>query len=120
MNDRQLREIVDGLGGRTQGVPREDGFEITVASEIMAILCLSKDILDLKDKVAAIIVGYTYDDKPVTVADLKIQGAVAAVLKDALKPNLHRRWSIHRHSSMADRSQISPMAAIPSWRPEWR
>ena len=88
MNDRQLREIVDGLGGRTQGVPREDGFEITVASEIMAILCLSKDILDLKDKVAAIIVGYTYDDKPVTVADLKIQGAVAAVLKDALKPNL--------------------------------
>ena len=88
MNDRQLREIVDGLGGRMQGVPREDGFEITVASEIMAILCLSKDILDLKDKVAAIIVGYTYDDKPVTVADLKIQGAVAAVLKDALKPNL--------------------------------
>ncbi len=88
MNDRQLREIVDGLGGRMQGVPREDGFEITVASEIMAILCLSKDILDLKDKVASIIVGYTYDDQPVTVADLKIQGAVAAVLKDALKPNL--------------------------------
>ena len=88
MNDRQLREIVDGLGGRMQGVPREDGFEITVASEIMAILCLSKDIVDLKDKVASIIVGYTYDDQPVTVADLKIQGAVAAVLKDALKPNL--------------------------------
>ena len=81
-------EIVDGLGGRMQGVPREDGFEITVASEIMAILCLSKDIADLKAKVAQIIVGYTYDDKPVTVADLKIQGAVAAVLKDALKPNL--------------------------------
>ena len=88
MNDRQLRNIVDGLGGRMQGVPREDGFEITVASEIMAILCLSKDIADLKAKVAQIIVGYTYDDKPVTVADLKIQGAVAAVLKDALKPNL--------------------------------
>ena len=88
MNDRQLREIVDGLGGRMQGVPREDGFEITVASEIMAILCLSKDILDLKEKLAAIIVGYTYDDRPVTVADLKIQGAAAAVLKDALKPNL--------------------------------
>ena len=88
MNDRQLRNIVDGLGGRMQGVPREDGFEITVASEIMAILCLSKDILDLKQKVASIIIGYTYDDKPVTVADLKIQGAVAAVLKDALKPNL--------------------------------
>lgn len=88
MNDRQLRNIVDGLGGRMQGVPREDGFEITVASEIMAILCLSKDIADLKQKVAQIIVGYSYDDKPVTVADLKIQGAVAAVLKDALKPNL--------------------------------
>lgn len=88
MNDRQLRNIVDGLGGRMQGVPREDGFEITVASEIMAILCLSKDIADLKAKVAQIIVGYTYDDKPITVADLKIQGAVAAVLKDALKPNL--------------------------------
>lgn len=88
MNDRQLRNIVDGLGGRMQGVPREDGFEITVASEIMATLCLSKDIADLKAKVAQIIVGYTYDDKPVTVADLKIQGAVAAVLKDALKPNL--------------------------------
>ncbi len=88
MNDRQLRNIVDGLGGRMQGVPREDGFEITVASEIMAILCLSKDIADLKEKVAQIIVGYTYDDKPVTVADLRVQGAVAAVLKDALKPNL--------------------------------
>ena len=88
MNDRQLRNIVDGLGGRMQGVPREDGFEITVASEIMAILCLANDIADLKAKVAQIIVGYTYDDKPVTVADLKIQGAVAAVLKDALKPNL--------------------------------
>ena len=88
MNDRQLRNIVDGLGGRMQGVPREDGFEITVASEIMAILCLSRDIVDLKEKCGEIIVGYTYDDKPVTVRDLKIQGAVAAVLKDALKPNL--------------------------------
>ena len=88
MNDRQLRFLVDGLGGRVNGVPREDGFEITVASEIMAILCLSKDIMDLKEKVASIIVGYTYDDKPVTVRDLKVQGAVAAVLKDALKPNL--------------------------------
>lgn len=88
MNDRQLRFLVDGLGGRVNGVPREDGFEITVASEIMAILCLSKDIMDLKEKAASIIVGYTYDDKPVTVKDLKIAGAVAAVLKDALKPNL--------------------------------
>ena len=88
MNDRQLRNVVDGLGGRMQGVPREDGFEITVASEIMAILCLSKDIKDLKEKIAKIIVAYTYDDNPVTVSDLRIQGAVAAVLKDALKPNL--------------------------------
>ena len=88
MNDRQLRFVVDGLGGRVNGVPREDGFEITVASEIMAILCLSSSISDLKEKIASIIVGYTYDDKPVTVRDLKIQGAVAAVLKDALKPNL--------------------------------
>lgn len=88
MNDRQLRNIVDGLGGRVNGVPREDGFEITVASEIMAILCLSSSISDLKEKLASIIVGYTYDDKPVTVRDLKIQGAAAAVLKDALKPNL--------------------------------
>ena len=88
MTDRQLRNVVDGLGGRMQGVPREDGFEITVASEIMAILCLSKDIKDLKEKIAKIIVAYTYDDKPVTVSDLRIQGAVAAVLKDALKPNL--------------------------------
>lgn len=88
MNDRQLRNIVDGLGGRVNGVPREDGFEITVASEIMAILCLSSSISDLKEKLASIIVGYTYDDKPVTVRDLRIQGAAAAVLKDALKPNL--------------------------------
>lgn len=88
MNDRQLRNIVDGLGGRVNGVPREDGFEITVASEIMAILCLSSSISDLKEKLASITVGYTYDDKPVTVRDLKIQGAAAAVLKDALKPNL--------------------------------
>ena len=88
MNDRQLRDIIDGLGGKMSGMPREDGFDITVASEIMAILCLSKDIVDLKEKVARIIVGYNYEDKPVTVADLQAQGAVAALLKDALKPNL--------------------------------
>ncbi len=88
MNDRQLRNVIDGLGGRPNGVPREDGFEITVASEIMAILCLSSSIADLKEKIASITVGYNHDDKPVTVRDLKIQGAVAAVLKDALKPNL--------------------------------
>ena len=88
MNDRQLRFIVDGLGGRTNGVPREDGFDITVASEIMAILCLSSGINDLKEKLASITVAYTYDDRPVTVRDLKVQGAAAAILKDALKPNL--------------------------------
>ena len=88
MNDRQLRHIVDGLGGAANGVPREDGFDITVASEIMAVLCLSESVSDLKERLARIIVGYTYDDKPVTCADLKAQGAMAALLKDALKPNL--------------------------------
>jgi formate--tetrahydrofolate ligase len=88
MNDRQLRNIVDGLGGKAHGVVREDGFDITVASEVMAILCLSKDIDDMKERISRIIVGYTYDDKPVTAADLKAQGAMAALLKDALKPNL--------------------------------
>ena len=88
MNDRQLRHIVDGLGGKIQGVPREDGFEITVASEIMAVLCLASDITDLKARLAKIIVGYTYGGKPVTAHDLKAEGAMAALLKDALKPNL--------------------------------
>ena len=88
MNDRQLRNIVDGLGGRLQGVPREDGFDITVASEIMAVLCLASDILDLKARLGRIIVGYSYEGKPVTAHDLKAEGAMAALLKDALKPNL--------------------------------
>ena len=88
MNDRQLRNIVDGLGGKAQGVPREDGFDITVASEVMAVLCLSSDITDLKARCGRIIVGYTYDGKPVTAHDLKAEGAMAALLKDALKPNL--------------------------------
>ena len=88
MNDRQLRHIVDGLGGKVQGVPREDGFEITVASEIMAVLCLSSDIIDLKTRLARMIVAYTYDGKPVTAHDLKAEGAMAVLLKDALKPNL--------------------------------
>ena len=88
MNDRQLRNIVDGLGGRMQGVPREDGFDITVASEIMAVLCLASGLKDLKERLSRIIVGYTYDDRPVTAADLKAQGAMAALLKDAIKPNL--------------------------------
>lgn len=88
MNDRQLRFIVDGLGGKVNGTPREDGFDITVASEIMAILCLATSITDLKERLSRIIVGYTYDDKPVTCGDLKAQGAMTALLKDALKPNL--------------------------------
>ena len=88
MNDRQLRNIVDGLGGINQGVPREDGFDITVASEVMAIFCLSTSISDLKERCGKIVVGYTYDDKPVTAHDLKAEGAMAALLKDAIKPNL--------------------------------
>jgi len=88
MNDRQLRNVIDGLGGRMQGVPREDGFDITVASEIMAVLCLAADIPDLKERLSRIVVAYTFDGKPVTAADLKAQGAMAALLKDALKPNL--------------------------------
>lgn len=88
MNDRQLRHIVDGLGGRMQGVPREDGFEITVASEAMAVLCLSGSITELKERLGRMIVAYTYDGRPVTAHDLKAEGAMAALLKDALKPNL--------------------------------
>lgn len=88
MNDRQLRNIVDGLGGKAQGVPREDGFDITVASEVMAVLCLAADITDLKERLARMIVGYTFKDEPVTAGDLHAAGAMAALLKDALKPNL--------------------------------
>ena len=88
MNDRQLRHIIDGIGGKMQGVPREDGFDITVASEIMAVLCLSDGILDLKERLGRIIVAYTYEGKPVTAHDLKAEGAMTALLKDALKPNL--------------------------------
>ena len=88
MNDRQLRHIIDGIGGKMQGVPREDGFDITVASEIMAVLCLSGDIPDLKRRLGRIIVAYTCEGRPVTAHDLKAEGAMAALLKDALKPNL--------------------------------
>ena len=88
MNDRQLRFITDGLGGRVNGVPREDGYDITVASEVMAVLCLSSSMTDLKERLSRLIVGYTYDEKPVTAGDLKAAGAMAALLKDALKPNL--------------------------------
>ncbi|MEG0072552.1 MAG: formate--tetrahydrofolate ligase [Raoultibacter sp.] len=88
MNDRQLRNIVDGMGGKAHGVPREDGFDITVASEIMAIFCLATSILDLKERLSRIVVGYTRDDAPITAGDLQAQGAMTALLKDALKPNL--------------------------------
>lgn len=88
MNDRQLRFVVDGLGGKANGTPREDGFDITVASEIMAVLCLSISIADLKERLSRMIVGYTYDDRPVTCGELKAAGAMAALLKDAIKPNL--------------------------------
>ena len=88
MNDRQLRNIVSGLGGKSNGVPREDGFDITVASEIMAIFCLSTSIADLKERLGRIVVGYTYDDEPVTAHQLHAEGAMAALLKDAIKPNL--------------------------------
>ncbi len=88
MNDRQLRFVTDGLGGKTNGMPREDGYDITVASEIMAVLCLASDITDLKNRLARLVVAYTREGKPVTAGDLKAQGAMAALLKDALKPNL--------------------------------
>ena len=88
MNDRQLRHVIDGIGGKAQGVPREDGFDITVASEVMAILCLSTSISDLKERLGEIVVGYSFAGEPVRARDLKAQGAMAALLKDALKPNL--------------------------------
>ena len=92
MNDRQLRNVIDGLGGRTNGMPREDGYDITVASEIMAVLCLASDITDLKNRLSKMIIGYTYgkvsEQKPVTAGDLHAEGAMTALLKDALKPNL--------------------------------
>src|SRR5699024_3614607 len=88
MNDRVLREIVVGLGGPLRGVPRQDGFTITVASEIMAILCLSSSLSDLKERISKIVIGYTYDEEPITVKDLKVEGALTLLLKDALKPNL--------------------------------
>ncbi len=88
MNDRQLRQVVDGLGGIANGMPREDGFDITVASEVMAAFCLATDLMELRDRLGRMVVAYTYDRQPVTVADIKAQGAMAALLKDAIKPNL--------------------------------
>ena len=110
MNDRQLRNIVDGLGGKVNGTPREDGFDITVASEIMAVLCLATSITDLKERLSRMIVGYTYGDEPVTCGQLHAQGAMTALLKDAIKPNLVQ----------TARSRTSRTAATPSSRRRWR
>ena len=115
MNDRQLRNVIDGLGGRMQGVPREDGFDITVASEIMAVLCLSSDIPDLKVRLGRMVVAYTYDGKAVTAHDLKAEGAMAALLKDALKPNLVQTLEAPPLLSTAVPSPISLMAATALW-----
>ena len=114
MNDRQLRFITDGLGGRANGVPREDGFDITVASEVMAVLCLSSDIDDLKARLAQIIVGYTRDEKPVTCGELKAAGAMAS-----LSQTWCRLWSIPPPSSMAGPSPTSRTAATASWPRVW-
>ena len=119
MNDRQLRHVIDGIGGKAQGVPREDGFDITVASEVMAILCLSTSINDLKERLGEIVVGYSYAGEPVRARDLKAQGAMAALLKDALKPNLVQTLEARPHLSTAVPSPISPTAATPSWPRVW-
>ena len=112
MNDRQLRFVVDGLGGRVNGTPREDGYDITVASEIMAVLCLASDITDLKARLSRLVVGYTYDEKPVTAGDLHAAGAMAALLKDALKPNLVQ--TLEHTPAFVHPSPTSPTAATAS------
>ena len=112
LNDRALRSVICGLGGKVHGVPRESGFDITVASEMMAILCLASDLEDMKARIGRIIVGYTYDNKPVTAAQLNVTGALTLLFKDALNPTWSRRWSIRRPLYMADRLPISLMAAI--------
>src|SRR5690606_31409028 len=99
VNDRALRQIVVGLGGPLRGIPREDGFNITVASEIMAILCLSKDLEDLKERISNIMVGYTYQEEPIYVRDLKVEGALTLLLKDAIKPNLVQTIRSEEHTS---------------------
>ena len=117
MNDRALRDIVIGLGGKINGVPRETGFDITVASEVMAILCLARDLTDLKERCGAIVVGYTRDTEPVRARDLKAHGAMAALLKDAIHPEPRPDARGHaRRSSTAGRSRTSRTAATRSWR----
>ena len=119
VNDRSLRNIVSGLGGSANGVPTETGFDITPASEIMAILCLATDIEDLKRRVGNILLGYTNEDKPFTVNDLGIAGAITVLLKDALLPNLVQTTENTPHLYMEVLSLISPMDVIPYWPPKW-
>lgn len=115
INDRALRHTVIGLGGATSGVPREDGFDITVASELMAILCLSENIADLKQRVNRIVIGYTHDRQPVTVADLKVGGAITLLLKDALRPNLVQTLAHTPALVHGVRSPISRMGVTACW-----
>ena len=117
MNDRQLRFIVDGLGGKVNGTPREDGFDITVASEVMAIFCLATSISDLKERLSRIVCAYTYDGKPVTAGEIGAAGAMTALLKDALIRTLCRRWRITPPSSTAAPSPTLPTAATACWPP---
>lgn len=117
MNDRQLRFIVDGLGGKVNGTPREDGFDITVASEVMAIFCLATSISDLKERLAKIVCAYTYDGKPVTAGEIGAAGAMTALLKDALDPNLVQTSRTTPPSSTAAPSPTLPTAATVSWPP---
>jgi len=112
MNDRALRDITIALGGTANGYPRQDGFDIVVASEVMAIFCLATSLEDLKNRLGNIVVGYTKDQKPVTARDLKAHGAMTVLLKDALKPNLVQTWRTIPPSSMAGRSRTSRTAAI--------
>ncbi len=116
MNDRALRQVVTSLGGASNGYPREAGFDITVASEVMAILCLATDLEDLERRLGAIIIGYRRDKTPVFARDLKADGAMAVLLKEAMQPNLVQTLENNPRSCMAVLSPISPMAAIRSWR----
>lgn len=111
MNDRTLRQIEIGLGAKTNGIERKDGFNITVASEVMAVLCLSSSLMDLKERLGKMLVAYNYDGEPVYVKDLKIEGALALVMKDAINRIWYRRLKIIRRSFMADRLRILLMAA---------
>ena len=120
VNDRSLRNIVSGLGGSANGVPTETGFDITPASEIMAILCLATDIEDLKRRIGNILLGYTNDDKPFTVNDLGVAGAITVLLKDALLPNLVQTTENTAAFVHGAHSPTSHTAATPFWRPRWR